>query len=658
MALFYPSLEDIWNNQREKPTPGEWKFLNYLKLLDDSFQVFFQTHLNIAHPDIVILRKKGGVMIIEIKDWNLGNYAYFPATRYSEEYMVVKGEASHLSTPFKQVQNYKDDLFDCMSPALFARRLADHARHQKAHIYLLVKTAVYFSVASTANVQALFEPSNKLSNDFYHKKYGDYIRYWTSSDTGRFITNQIRSLMKDDDEFTDDLYDDIRCLLVPSEELTEQSQPFELSAEQSRFTVCDHSKTKLYGAAGSGKTMIIAQKAINCYQATQQPVLILTYNITLCSYIEDKIARNTRDWSQRDRRRAFDIVHYDRFLPQIMQKYGLANPLIDCFRTQDEKKEIDWDKYREEQMNRIRNHSSHVRKYSTVLIDEAQDYHPEWFEFINEIFIADGANYMVTADEKQNIYNRKMDVDKRPKVPGIPGRWGHIKGTWRLPIRIADMALDFQIQVFGTKYNIEKAEQLNMFSLPGEITYLELDSGSDPNEGVMQTIEEICRTPVSRNDIAVLTFTHYRIRGLMQLYMNRFGPESVETTSETKAVYNNLKRKYPNADISPKEYTRFREELNKYRSALKRRFHMNPGTIKMSTIHSFKGWEIPCTIIVLEDEAAVKQEGEDINFDELLYTAITRAKKKLVIINLDNEKYRQYFKHLMKRMAYLFEKEA
>ena len=45
-------------------------------------------------------------------------------------------------------------------------------------------------------------------------------------------------------------------------------------------------------------------------------------------------------------------------------------------------------------------------------------------------------------------------------------------------------------------------------------------------------------------------------------------------------------------------------------------FYMNTGTIKISTIHSFKGWESEVVFLLLEK----KNEGEKA-FDELLYPA-------------------------------------
>ena len=65
---------------------------------------------------------------------------------------------------------------------------------------------------------------------------------------------------------------------------------------------------------------------------------------------------------------------------------------------------------------------------------------------------------------------------------------------------------------------------------------------------------------------------------------------------------------------------------------------MNSGTIKISTINSFKGWESEVVFLILEPKYELSTSF-NISFDELLYTGITRTIRNLVIINFGNEEY-------------------
>ena len=68
--------------------------------------------------------------------------------------------------------------------------------------------------------------------------------------------------------------------------------------------------------------------------------------------------------------------------------------------------------------------------------------------------------------------------------------------------------------------------------------------------------------------------------------------------------------------------------------------------LKMATIHSFKGWEASNVIFILEPESTSHAKysiSAEENVPELIYTAITRAKENLFIINLGNDKYHNFF---------------
>ncbi len=76
---------------------------------------------------------------------------------------------------------------------------------------------------------------------------------------------------------------------------------------------------------------------------------------------------------------------------------------------------------------------------------------------------------------------------------------------------------------------------------------------------------------------------------------------------------------------------------------------MNSNMMKISTIHSYKGWESPTVILVLQPEGDIMANKyavrKDENCTELIYTAITRAKKYLFIMNMGNNKYDEFFKN-------------
>ena len=88
-------------------------------------------------------------------------------------------------------------------------------------------------------------------------------------------------------------------------------------------------------------------------------------------------------------------------------------------------------------------------------------------------------------------------------------------------------------------------------------------------------------------------------------------------------------------EIMAKDYDNIREHK-------KAHFYMHPGYMKISTIHSFKGWESKMIILIID-----KYVANDQSLDEIIYTGITRCKEHLYIINMNNETYDKKIKMLI-----------
>jgi ATP-dependent exoDNAse (exonuclease V) alpha subunit len=63
------------------------------------------------------------------------------------------------------------------------------------------------------------------------------------------------------------------------------------------------------------------------------------------------------------------------------------------------------------------------------------------------------------------------------------------------------------------------------------------------------------------------------------------------------------------------------------------KFTLNSGVIKVSTIHSFKGYESPTVFLIIDD----------VDSPELVYVGLTRAKINLVVFVKKKSKYEDFF---------------
>lgn len=62
------------------------------------------------------------------------------------------------------------------------------------------------------------------------------------------------------------------------------------TTKQKRLIISSPKKQKVQGVAGSGKSLVLAARAVNALERTKGRILILTFNITLINYLHDRIS--------------------------------------------------------------------------------------------------------------------------------------------------------------------------------------------------------------------------------------------------------------------------------------------------------------------------------------------------------------------------------
>ncbi|NNB26807.1 NERD domain-containing protein [Pseudomonas fragi] len=100
MANIIPSIEKI-KKSRQPPTNGELYLLEALsERFDSKTDIYVQPCFNGDRPDIVLINKDLGVIVVEVKDWDLLKYAVTIDNDW-----VLKSNRQKLKSPFAQVFN-------------------------------------------------------------------------------------------------------------------------------------------------------------------------------------------------------------------------------------------------------------------------------------------------------------------------------------------------------------------------------------------------------------------------------------------------------------------------------------------------------------------------------------------------------------------------
>ena len=659
MAKVYPPLSVI-KNLKQAPTEGEWLLLQFLAdNYNDEYEVFFQSFLNEARPDVVIMRKGGGVMIVEVKDWDLSNYKSTSTGTW-----IVRANGKRMPyTPIRQVFSYKEKLYSLNSWELFSlRTLSDDPTRNLS--WSLVTCAVFFHKSTEAQVNALCHPpditeKNKkflryielLGDDSLTKKRFDAIFHKT------YLSRQSRY-------FVTEIYDELKRIFSPDFHTIEQGVKYELTDVQRVLSESvEGARKRIKGVAGSGKSFVLARRAVNAHKRTGGNVLILTYNITLKNYLHDMISevRENFDW------RYFHIENYHQHFNAMLAECNMRVTDIarakwpDKFSNGDSQ-DNDEDGSGDEgtqiilspeeleaiyaDVNVFKGFKDNITKYDVILIDEAQDYREEWVRIIMEYVASDGAEVVAFADEKQNVYERKLDAGRFPVIPIATGRWDtSLNTTYRLNTEIAELAVLFQRYFFANKYtidgNIEPARQLMLIFDRAHIEYHMV--GKKVDKGIYQKIAEYVMT--------VMRVHHLRPNDLTVL------STSVDFIRETSDAYGKLTKEKVNSMCeTAEEFQKVRgdprriKETRKYK---KQNFWQNTGCVSFSTIHSYKGLETPAAVLLIGDGEVEKDDGNGGVAEshikliktilELAYVAITRTRNYLFVINMGDARIDAFF---------------
>lgn len=712
MAKFIPALEKI-KMFKVQPEEGEWALLHFLEQsLDDSFEIYFNPYMNGDRPDIVIMRKNYGIMIIEVKDWKLDFYKLDKKKNW-----ILKKNNSVVKSPIQQVLKYKENLYELHIDTLLEKKIKDYRN------FTIVACAVYFH-------NATFERINKMLVEPFEKdtKYQTFLKYNIDL-IGR------NNLNKDDFEkllrkrylisnrfsflFTDVLYENIKRLLNPPNHMKEEGVDFSYSREQLEIIYTPNNlESRIKGVFGSGKTTVMVARAVQTYKRLckndpNTKILILTYNITLKNFIHDKLNKVREDfpWS------AFLINNYHEFINSQLNNLGI--PII-IPNDQTENVSIYLEQNYYSNYKLFHEKKSTIHMFDAIYIDEIQDYKRPWMNIIKDCFLSDGGEYLLFGDVKQNIYGN--EINNKDVITNIIGRPRELKRCYRSDLKVRDLAIEYQKNIFRDKYekdsiNTKSFEIQFERSQDGYINYMFL-SNIEPVHTLYTIIHENIinkNSKISPNDITILG---YRISFLkkVEAYYRYMSNEETTTMFETLEMtyrlelnknsinqgwlvegikllkrekdkkrdraLNQLSRLFTIYKLYSEYQDKFKVKLSwyceKYNCTFKtfldyiqkyekeiEIFFDKANNADYEVIRKNKKihfWMNSGAIKIAtinsfkgwESEVVflILEKKNDFNhsFDELIYTGITRSRSSLIIVNLGNEEYDKKIKPLIDKV--------
>lgn len=571
---------------RQPLTAGEKKVFSFF---DDhlaiEWEIYVQPHLNGLRPDFVLLHPNVGIAVFEVKDWNLDAMHYWveegndkpPILRAKKDGVSFSHESEN---PVRKIHQYKEEIFNLYCPRL-----------EKGAGFSAITAGVIFPFADDDRIKSLLAPFVKYRNMDKAPAYSP-ISGREALARGDIRTVFPESTRKFSRHMSEDMIKDIRNWLIEPDASSAQRRPIELDKNQRSFVTSRTANgyRRIRGAAGSGKSLILAARAAELIGQGKK-VLVVTFNITLLHYLMDVAVR----WPTSGGKTRSDItwLNFHQWCKRVCLDNGADKAYENLWVGVIPKHVLD------ETLPALAGYVLDRKKvlpeYDAVLVDEGQDFRPDWWDTLRKV-CKPGGEMLLVADVTQDIYGTASAwTDEAMTGAGFSGKWAELETSYRMPQLAMEIAAKF-----AQKYLPEAARILPRSDQIG----LEIERCDLRWVQVLSSDAAL----VCRNEILRLFSTddhqHYSFSDATFLCDKReIGYEVVKHLGQKgiRCVHT----------YDPDMQESRRQKVG---------FYMGDAKVKATTLHSFKGWESRSLVIYIGQTATPQSLA-------LLYTGLTRIKR-------------------------------
>ena len=580
-----PPVTDLLN-LRQPLTPGEKMVFDiFNQHLGPKWEIYIQPHLNGLRPDFVLLNPDVGIAVFEVKDWNLSAMHYGIDERNGKPPLLwAEKDGKRFSlqkdNPVEKVHLYRNEIFELYCPRL--NRRAGFAT---------ITAGIIFPFCPEKNLHALLEPCLK------YRGMTDYPAYSPVSGAESIATENLRHIFPESNRKTswvmsEALTKDIRNWLVEPDVAATQRMPIELDRNQMAFvtTRTQSGYRRIRGAAGSGKSLILAARAAELIQQ-QKNVLVVTFNITLLHYLMDVAVRYPGGCGRT--RQDITWLNFHSWCRRVCMENDAEEEYKLLWKGDNAQEVLNWGL--PALVSSILTNRVDFALYDAVLVDEGQDFLPNWWGVLRKVCKPEGEMLLV-ADATQDIYGTASSwTDEAMTGAGFHGKWSELEVSYRMPEQALNEAASFAARYLpeGSRI-VPRSAQLGLALDPCYLRWVHY-TGSDAAQICCDEIIGLfTRVGSERLSVADTTF----------LCDSKNLGQDVVSLLDMKGI-----RCVHTFDEDEKESRR-----------QKMGFYMGDARVKATTLHSFKGWEARTLVLYMGREITLASLA-------LLYTGLTRLKR-------------------------------
>jgi len=415
---------------------AEKKTLEFLKLLPTGYYVIRECKVDPTvlkksrgsfedRPDFVVVGPTIGVVILEVKDWNIRANRFEYLNDYQVRKIDLVGNIKIIDNPYHKADEYLHAVIGVLSK-----------NQQKVNTLWVCSFAVYPKLTRTefenlcAGMQKnnpqqrfIFDPQRTLFQDDLERYRDTPLKLLEL-----YASNEARLRQRSMGPYTEQQVNLTVYRLVPSE-IHVGGLPNDADAEKNLALLDDKQqqwafsealagKTYLADVAGSGKTNVLLSRAI--FKAKQHiitggcRILIVTYSKALKLELERIFHAKIADDPYYDYYcRAIHLFDMVSLMEEIVKKgLGNSNSALELWRKQvlvsHQKSEYVDDKLPERCIDLLMENRKAFQVYDYLFIDEIQDF-STWFLEIALELLTDRKNIFTVGDIGQKLFDRELD---------------------------------------------------------------------------------------------------------------------------------------------------------------------------------------------------------------------------------------------------------
>lgn len=587
-----------------------WYYLNYtIKNQDDL--LFISPKINGANPDFVLIKPGRAIIIIDLFYEPLSQFQLLPRDREDES---PKSDEAYGVFQLKKSNNQSEDI---LSPI---DRIANEQRIIKDSFVNLTRGVINdtSTLKQLQKVIIFTKATSSEAQSFFHRKDNYCVIAGSEfiQPNSNYAYEVFNRMHFENSQYIDQpTISQFAKLVEPEWHSYQEGIEFQLTAAQRNLVKSEEGKRqKISGVAGSGKTQVLVTRAVNAQLRTGGDILIVSYNKTLANYLRARLDMVRADFP----RTKIHIYHYHDFFKENARRLN-RKTTINSYQEVAFFKETD-----------------RLKKYDAIFIDEVQDFMNEWLRILNDFFLAENGELVVFGDPKQNIYGRGLNKLGEINLGVIAGVWNKtLQKSQRLTNQtLSNAAIAFQrhfmSEFMDDGLSIDKDYQPILDFNPLQYNYIENTSFSN--------IWNLCKNLLSQynshKDVVILANNRDLLRAIDCSYRKETSKETT-VTFVTQEDFDNIRSRRYAYEFQQQQ------DLEALETIAKKTFTTATPNLKLSTIQSFKGWEAANVILLI-----CEKDSNTLTSPALFYTAITRAKEEICVINIGNQKYHQFFKLL------------